>query len=164
LVFQRYPSLDGRWTQGFARSQYLEVFAGIFEVNQSKMVTMRSVRICLPILILITLTATFAFAGDEENSIVNFTVIRDYNGKPVRNASVILHSVNKDGKQIKGGAQLKTDGEGKTSYPGLPYGRVRVQVIAPGLQTFGDDYEVKDKTTDIQIKMKRPTDQYTIYK
>jgi hypothetical protein len=59
---------------------------------------------------------------------------------------------------------LKTDSEGKTTYPGLPYGRVRVQVIAPGLQTFGDDYEVKDKTMDIQIKMKRPTDQYTIYK
>jgi hypothetical protein len=151
--------------RGLPCSRQLEVFAGIIEVNQSKMVVMRSVRVFLPILVLITLTATFAFAGDDENSsIVNFTVIRDYNGKPVRNASVILHSVNKDGKQTKGGAQLKTDSEGKTTYPGLPYGRVRVQVIAPGLQTFGDDYEVKDKTMDIQIKMKRPTDQYTIYK
>jgi hypothetical protein len=129
------------------------------------MVVMRSVRVCLPIIVLLALTAPFAFAGDDGNSsIVNFTVIRDYNGKPVRNASVILHSVNKDGKQTKGGAQLKTDSEGKTTYPGLPYGKIRVQVLAPGLQTFGDDYEVKDKTMDIQIKMKRPSDQYSIYK
>lgn len=95
---------------------------------------------------------------------MNFTVIRDYNGKPVRNASVILHSVDKGGKQNKGGAQLKTDADGKANYPGLPYGKVRVQVIAPGLQTFGEDYDIKDKTMDIEIKMKRPTDQYTIYK
>lgn len=129
------------------------------------MIDMRSVRIWLPIVVMLAIATSFAYTGDDENSsIVNFTVIRDYNGKPVRNASVILHSVNKEGKQVKGGAQLKTDSEGKTSYPGLPYGRVRVQVIAPGLQTFGDDYEVKDKTTEIQIKMKRPTDQYSIYK
>ncbi|MCU1284397.1 MAG: hypothetical protein JWO13_747 [Acidobacteriales bacterium] len=115
---------------------------------------------------MLLLAASFAgaLAGDEGSSIVNFTVIRDYNGKPVRNASVILHSVDKGGKQNKGGAQLKTDADGKANYPGLPYGKVRVQVIAPGLQTFGEDYDIKDKTMDIEIKMKRPTDQYTIYK
>jgi hypothetical protein len=125
---------------------------------------MRFVRRSLPILLLVFLAATFASAGDENSSIVNFTVIRDYNGKPVRNASVILHTVDNGGKQKKGSAQLKTDAEGKTTYPGLPYGKVRVQVIAPGLQTFGQDYDVKDKTMDIEIKMKRPTDQYSIYK
>jgi hypothetical protein len=125
---------------------------------------MRFVRGCLPLLLLVLFAATFASAGDENNSIVNFTVIRDYNGKPVRNASVILHTVDNNGKQRKGSAQLKTDAEGKTSYPGLPYGKVRVQVIAPGLQTFGEDYEVKDKTMDIEIKMKRPSDQYSVYK
>jgi len=125
---------------------------------------MRALRSIAATLLVFALSGVLAHAGDDNLSVVSFTVVRDYNGKPVRNASVVLHSVNKDGKQIKGGAQLKTDSEGKTSYPGLPYGKVRVQVIAPGLQTYGDDYEVKDKTTDIQIKMKRPTDQYTIYK
>src|SRR3954471_22642953 len=101
---------------------------------------MRFVRNCVPLLLVVLLTATLASAsaaGDDDNSIVNFTVIRDYNGKPVRNASVILHTIDTSGKQRKGSAQLKTDAEGKTSYPGLPYGKVRVQVIAPGLQTFG---------------------------
>ena len=111
--------MDGRYSSGFARKR-LHASAGVFKVIQSKMVGMRSVRICLPIVVMLAITTSFAYAGDDENSsIVNFTVIRDYNGKPVRNASVILHSVNKDGKQTKGGAQLKTDSEGKTSYPGL---------------------------------------------
>jgi hypothetical protein len=132
--------------------------------HQSRIEAMRSLRGCLPILLLVLLAATLASAGDEDNSIVSFTVIRDYNGKPVRNASVVLHTIDNNGKQKKGSAQLKTDADGKTSYPGLPYGKVRVQVIAPGLQTFGQDYDVKDKTMDIEIKMKRPTDQYSIYK
>jgi hypothetical protein len=124
---------------------------------------MRTIAISV-LLVILAATSAAAYAGDENSSIVNFTVLRDYNGKPVRNASVILHPVNKDGKQEKGGAQLKTDSDGKASYPGLPYGKVRVQVIAPGLQTYGQDYDVKDKNMEIEIKMKRPADQYTIYK
>jgi hypothetical protein len=125
---------------------------------------MRTFKSILAILVMVALSGALAHAGDDNLSVVNFTVVRDYNGKPVRNASVVLHSVNKDGKQAKGGAELKTDAEGKTSYPGLPYGKLRVQVIAPNLQTFGSDYEIKEKNTDIEIKMKRPGEQYSIYK
>jgi hypothetical protein len=125
---------------------------------------MRIARSVVPLLLLVAMMPVIVLAGDEGTSIVNFTVIRDYNGKPVRNASVILHPVNKDGKQQKGGAQLKTDADGKTNYPGLPYGKIRVQVIAPGLQTYGNDFYVTEKTMDIEIKMKRPTEQYSIYK
>ena len=109
--------------------------------------------------------STFAFAGDKEPlSVVTFTVLKDYNGKPLRNASVILHPVDKNGKQKATVAQLKTDANGKTSYPGLPYGKVRVQVIAQGFQTYGEDFEVSKETHDIEIKMKRPQEQYSIYK
>jgi hypothetical protein len=126
---------------------------------------MKTARYLTVLLFLISAAVPMALAGDKDSlSNVNFTVIRDYNGKPVRNASVILHSVDNNGKQQKGGAELKTDAEGKTYYPGLPYGRIRVQVIAPNLQTFGSDYEVKEKTMDIEIKMKRPGEQYSIYK
>jgi hypothetical protein len=111
------------------------------------------------------LMAGYAFAGDKEPlSVVSFTVLKDFNGKPLRNASIILHPVDKNGKQKSTGAQLKTDANGKTSYPGLPYGKVRVQVIASGYQTFGEDYEISKETHEIEIKMKRPQEQYSIYK
>ena len=44
----------------------------------------------------------------------------------VRNASVILHPVNKKGKQEKGGLELKTNADGQTSYAGIPFGKLRV--------------------------------------
>ena len=34
-------------------------------------------------------------------ALLNFVVIRDYNGKPIRNASVVMHPVEKNGKQSK---------------------------------------------------------------
>jgi hypothetical protein len=90
-------------------------------------------------------------------------ILRDNNGKPVRNASVVLHSVNRHGKQAKGGLELKADADGKCSYDGVPYGMVRVQVLAPGFQTYGQDYDVDKPTIALTIKLKRPEEQYSIY-
>lgn len=98
----------------------------------------------------------------EKSSDLRFLVIRDYNGKPVRNASVVLHPVT-EGKQDKGGFQLKTDAEGKTGYEGVPYGTLRIQVLAQGFQTFGQDYEINQPETEITIKLKRPGGQYSVY-
>jgi hypothetical protein len=101
--------------------------------------------------------------GADKSSELRFLVVKDYNGKPVRNASVILHPVRKDGKQDRGGFQLKTDLDGKTSFEGVPYGRLRVQVLARGFQTFGEDYEINQPTTEITVKLKQPAGQYSIY-
>jgi hypothetical protein len=101
--------------------------------------------------------------AQEPTATLNFVVLRDYNGKPVRNASVVLHPVNDHDKQEKGGLELKTDADGKCSLDGIPYGRLRVQVLATGFQTFGDDYDVNQGTVEITIKMKRPSGQYSIY-
>jgi len=107
-------------------------------------------------------------AGGKDNtssqsSVIKFVVLKDDNGKPVRNASVILHPVNRNGKQDKGGFQLKTDADGKTEADGIPYGLLRVQVIAPGFKTFGDDYTIDHPEQTVTIRLKRPQDQYTIY-
>ena len=111
----------------------------------------------------LALLSTFAFA-DDKFSHVEFVVVRGYNGKPVRNASVVLHPVNKDGKQSKNGTQLKTDPDGKASLNYVPYGKMRIQAIAPGLQTYGDDIEISQPEHQITIKMNRPQEQYSIYK
>ena len=39
-------------------------------------------------------------AAEDKSALLNFLVVRDYNGKPIRNASVVMHPVKKDGKQI----------------------------------------------------------------
>lgn len=111
----------------------------------------------------LSLLSTRAF-GDDKFAKVEFLVVRSYNGKPVRNASVILHPVDKEGKQSKNGTQLKTDPDGKASLEYVPYGKMRIQAIAPGLQTYGDDIEIKQPEHQITIKMNRPQEQYSIYK
>ncbi len=111
--------------------------------------------------VMVALLSLWAMAGNTAT--VNFVVIKVENGKPVRNASVILHPVNKDGRQERGGLQLKTDAEGKASLDGVPYGKLRVQVIAPRLQTFGQDYEIKQPQQEIEIKLEPPQKQYSIY-
>lgn len=106
-----------------------------------------------------------AIAQDEEEqyAALSFIVVRDYNGKPVKNASVIMHPVNKKGKQERSGFQLKTNTEGKTSYNGVPYGPLRVQVLAQGFQTYGEDFDVNKPDMEITIKLKRPQGQYSVY-
>jgi hypothetical protein len=100
---------------------------------------------------------------DEPTCFVYFTVIKDDNGKPVRNAAVIMHPVNPKGKQERGGMELKTDPEGKTNFDGIPYGTLRVQVLAHGFQTFGEDYDVEKSKMEITIKLKRPQGQFSVY-
>ncbi len=96
-------------------------------------------------------------------STVNFIVVREENGKPIRNAAVVLHPVEDNGKQERGGIELKTDPDGKANYDGVPYGKMRIQVLAPGFQTAGKDYDIGQPSVEITIKLRRPEKQYSIY-
>lgn len=123
------------------------------------------------ILILVAglMTVSLAFADkkktedDDHQSDVKFQVLKADNGKPVRNAAVILHPVGSDGNQSRRGSELKTDAQGNTEIA-VPYGKVRIQVIAPGFQTYGEDYEFNEPTKEVVIKLNRPGEQYSIYK
>jgi hypothetical protein len=97
------------------------------------------------------------------SSEIHFVVVRDYNGKPIRNAAVVMHPVAKNGKQEKGGLELKTDADGKASFDGIPYGKLRVQVLIQGFQTYGGDYDVNQPNMEITVKLKRPARMYSIY-
>jgi len=106
-----------------------------------------------------------ARAQDDEGpmSALRFVVVRDSDGKPVRNAEVVLHPVKRKGKQANGEMELKTDAEGRTNIDGIPYGPLRVQVLAPHFQTFGEDYDINQAEMEITVKLKRAGGQYSIY-
>ncbi len=60
---------------------------------------------------LVLLASIPGFAGKNDDfgpvSNVSFVVIKDYSGKPVRNAAVVLHQVSEKGKQERGGIEPK---------------------------------------------------------
>jgi Carboxypeptidase regulatory-like domain len=101
-------------------------------------------------------------ADDGPTAYLYFVVVKDDNGKPVRNAAVIMHPVE-NGRQGKGGMELKTDLDGKANFDGIPYGKLRVQVLAQGFQTYGEDFDIAKPKMTFTIKMKRPQGQYSIY-
>jgi len=113
--------------------------------------------------VLLPVTSAQKDKDNEPTAVLTFLILKEDNGKPVRNAAVIMHPVNNHGRQERGGLELKTDGDGKASFDGIPYGKLRVQVLAPGFQTFGEDYEVNQGRMDFTVKLKRPQGQYSIY-
>jgi len=95
---------------------------------------------------------------------IDISVVRASNGKPIPSAAVVFHTVDAKGHQ-EGALELKTDLDGKTTLDVIPIGEtVRLQVIANGFQTFGSDYKADAAAKEIVIRMKRPAEQYSVYK
>jgi hypothetical protein len=93
---------------------------------------------------------------------VEVTVVKAWNGRPILNAAVVFRP-SQDGKE-QGSMELKTNEDGKAELDLIPVGtKLRLQVIARGFQTYGDDYDIDSPNKTIVIKMNKPTKLYSIY-
>jgi hypothetical protein len=103
------------------------------------------------------------YKAPPPSSRIEVTVLRASNGKPVESAAVIFHPI--EGERDTGGMELKTSEDGKAVIDVIPIGdTVRLQVIAKGFQTYGKDFKVDKDSLTMEIRMKRPGEQYSIYK
>src|SRR5205085_12512307 len=92
-------------------------------------------------------------------------IVKDNAGKPVDRASLIVrfvqgHSVVKLGKAIRTTYELRTNQEGEARIPSIPQGKIQIQVIAKGYQTFGQVFDIAEAERDVQIKLNPPQQQY----
>jgi hypothetical protein len=117
-----------------------------------------------PLLLLAATAQQTTDAPPDTTAVLNMVVVRETTGKPVKNAEVVVHLLDKQGRVRQEGLELKTHEDGKADAPGIPFGKVRVQVIARGYRTFGEDYDVSQPKMDITIKLQKPQDQFSIYK
>jgi 5-hydroxyisourate hydrolase-like protein (transthyretin family) len=93
---------------------------------------------------------------------IEVTVLRATNGKPIENAAVVFHPI--EGDRDVGALEVKTNEDGKTIIDVIPIGdTVRMQIIAPGFQTYGEDYKIDKAEITKEIRMNRPGRQYSIY-
>lgn len=89
-------------------------------------------------------------------------------GKPVDRAAVIVQfvegrSVVKLGKKIQTRWEVRTNQEGMAKVPSMPEGKIRIQVIAKGYQTFGDAFEIQGEEQVIQVKLNPPQPQFSAH-
>jgi hypothetical protein len=88
-------------------------------------------------------------------------------GKPVDRASVIVRFVEGFSvikmKKIKTDWELKTNQDGVAKIPPIPQGKIRVQVIAKGYQTFGQIFPVSEEEKTIEVKLNPPQSQYSAH-
>lgn len=94
--------------------------------------------------------------------------VRSLSDKPVDRAAVIVQfvegrSVLKLGKKIQTRWEVRTNQEGIAKIPAIPQGKIRVQVIAKGHQTFGQVFDVDEEEKTLQIKLNPPQPQYSAH-
>jgi len=94
--------------------------------------------------------------------------IKTQAGRPVDRASVIVrfvegHSVVKLGKAIRTTFELRTNQDGEAHVPEIPQGKIQIQVIAKGYQTFGQVFDITEEEKTIPITLNPPQQQYTAH-
>lgn len=95
-------------------------------------------------------------------------VVKSRDGQPVDRASVIVNfiqgrSVVKLGKASRQTYELRTNQEGEASIPPIPQGKIRIQVIAKGYQTFGHVFDITEENKKIDVTLNPPQQQYTVH-
>ena len=114
---------------------------------------------------LVCLFAVAAIGDDDDTTRIKVEV-QTLSGKPVDRASVVVdfvegRSIAKLGKKIMKHWEVRSNQEGLAKIPALPKGKIRIQVIAKGYQTFGQVYEVTENERTIPIKLNPPQPQHT---
>jgi hypothetical protein len=89
-------------------------------------------------------------------------------GKPIDRAGVVVRfvegrSVVKLGKKIRTTYEMRTNQEGLVKIPAIPQGKILIQVIAKGYQTFGQTFDVNEPEKTIAIKLNIPQSQYSAH-
>jgi hypothetical protein len=87
---------------------------------------------------------------------------------PVDRASVIVRFLGardylKLGRKIRTSWETRTNMDGVARIPSLPQGKLLIQVIAKGYQTFGQQYEISEPDKTLEIKLNPPQPQYSVH-
>jgi hypothetical protein len=122
---------------------------------------MRTRWLLLPALVLIA----FALRADAPMTRLEVQVTTQ-GGKPIDRAGVVVRfvegrSVVKLGKKIRTTYEMRTNQDGIAKVPSIPQGKILIQVIAKGYQTFGKTFEVDEEAKTIEIKLNPPQQQYS---
>jgi hypothetical protein len=114
---------------------------------------------------LVLLLVVPAFADDAMTKLR--VEVRNHRDKPVERASVVVkfvegRAITKLGKKVIRNWELRTNQEGVARVPlDLPQGKIQIQVIAKGYQTYGEIFDVDEEEKTIVVKLNPPQPQHS---
>ena len=113
------------------------------------------------------LVGVFPALADPAMTKINIKVESE-SGRPVDRASVVVRFVEgrdylKLGKKIRTTYELRTNQEGEAGIPAIPQGKILIQIIAKGYQTFGQTFDIAEEEKTVEIKLKPPQPQYSAH-
>jgi 5-hydroxyisourate hydrolase-like protein (transthyretin family) len=116
------------------------------------------------IALLLSVTAALPVAAQDDKTQLTVKVLRETDGKPVADAHVVIKfTEEKLLKDRRGSWETKTNRRGEVMLPNVPTGTARVQVIARGYQTYGDEHQLTKSEEEVTIRLKPPQDQVSAY-
>ena len=112
--------------------------------------------------------AALPVLADPPMTKIRVDVRKAVNDKPVDRASVVVRfvegrSVVKLGKKIMTSYQMRTNQDGVATMPPIPQGKIQIQVIAKGMQTFGQIIEIGEEEKTVEVKLNDPQPQYSVH-
>ena len=113
--------------------------------------------------LLVAFAAVFSAAGDK-TSRLTVQVLRAEDKKPVVDAHVVVKFVaEKLLKDKRTSWEAKTNQKGTLVLENIPTGPVRIQVIARGYQTYGDEHKLTKPEENLTILLNPPKGQFSAY-
>jgi hypothetical protein len=117
------------------------------------------------LLLILALALPLSFPASAADLTKLKIVVTTKSGRPIDRADVVVRfggrSVAKLGKMVRTTWEMRSSQEGVAEIPEMPKGKIRIQVIAKGYQTFGDTFDVDEDERTIEIKLNPPQKQYS---
>ena len=102
---------------------------------------------------------------DDANTRLTLQVLNETNKQPVVGAHVVVRFTEerllRRDKRVSW--EAKTNRKGEIVLSDLPTGNVKVQVIAKGFQTYGDQHDLEKPQEKVTILMQPPKGQVSAY-
>lgn len=102
----------------------------------------------------------------EEQTKLSIAVVDAVKEKPVPKASITVTFVSGRKmfiKKVRSEWNMKTNSKGIAELPEMPPGKVKLQVIASGFQTYGEEFEISGEEMTHTVKLKRPQGQFSAH-
>lgn len=118
-------------------------------------------------LLMVPAILLFAFGVKADEDMTKISVeVKTLGGKPIERAGVIVRfvegrSVAKLGKKVRTSYELRTNQDGIARIPSIPQGKILIQVIAKGYQTFGQTYDIDEEEKTVEIRLNPPQAPYS---